>query len=329
MADYTVLKPENNSKPFVSIYCLVYNHEEYLKDCLNGILMQNVDFSYEIVAHDDASTDKSVEILQEYRRKYPDKFKLILQKENQYSKGVHVLNDFVFPYLEGKYVAVCEGDDFWTDKDKLRKQVDFLEKNQEYSACVHNCIKWHLREHTKTVMYSCEKDYDISFEQVAQGGSSCYQMASLVHRKEYLDKLPQFFTMVTSYSDYTLAMYLALEGKIRFMNETMSVYRFFSSGSLAERSMDELNEIKCKKQEATLNMLKEVDRYSDYRYHDTLVKLTDDYEYSVAELRNDYKVLNSKKYIERFTQKGFKYRMKVMIKYYLSGLYGFYKKVRY
>ena len=121
-----------NEVPLVSINCLVYNHEPYLRDCFEGFVIQKTDFPFEILVHDDASTDKSALIISEYTEKYPSLFLPIYQKENQYSKGVKVSDTFQYPRAKGKYIALCEGDDYWTDPMKLQKQVDFLEANPEY-----------------------------------------------------------------------------------------------------------------------------------------------------------------------------------------------------
>ncbi len=124
------------SKPLVSISCITYNHEKYIKQCLDGFLMQKTNFDFEILIHDDASTDKTADIIREYEKKYPDKFRCIYQTENQYSKGVRgIMARFNFPRAQGKYIALCEGDDYWTDPYKLQKQVDFLENNKEYVLC--------------------------------------------------------------------------------------------------------------------------------------------------------------------------------------------------
>lgn len=122
-----------NEEIIVSINCLVYNHEPYLKQCFEGFVMQKTNFKFEVLIHDDASTDGSVEIIKEYTDKYPDIFKPYFQKENQYSQG----NGFVGGKInreraKGKYIALCEGDDYWIDPLKLQKQVDFLEKHKEY-----------------------------------------------------------------------------------------------------------------------------------------------------------------------------------------------------
>ena len=116
----------------VSICCIVYNHEPYLRQCFDGFVMQQTTFPIEILVHDDASTDHSADIIREYTEKYPDLFKPIYQTENQYSKGISISFKYQFPRAKGKYIAVCEGDDYWTDPMKLQKQVDFLEENMEY-----------------------------------------------------------------------------------------------------------------------------------------------------------------------------------------------------
>ena len=118
--------------PVVSVCCLTYNHENYIEQSLDGILMQETKFPFEIIVHDDASTDRTPEILNQYAIHYPRIVRLILQDENQFSKAGLIAPRFVFPKARGKYIALCEGDDFWVDKYKLDKQVSFLEENLSY-----------------------------------------------------------------------------------------------------------------------------------------------------------------------------------------------------
>jgi glycosyltransferase involved in cell wall biosynthesis len=117
--------------PLVSICCITYNHESFIRDAIEGFLMQKTEFLIEIVIHDDASTDNTAEIIKEYAEKYPSLFVPIYQYRNQFSQGIKPLPNFVFPAARGKYIALCDGDDYWTDPFKLQKQVDFLESNPE------------------------------------------------------------------------------------------------------------------------------------------------------------------------------------------------------
>jgi len=124
-------------KPVVSICCTAYNHEKYIAQAIEGFLMQKTTFPIEIIIHDDASTDKTVEIIERYAKE-DARFVTIFQTENKYSKGIKPWVNFVFPKAQGKYIALCEGDDYWVDPYKLQKQVDFLEQNEEYVVCSHN-----------------------------------------------------------------------------------------------------------------------------------------------------------------------------------------------
>ena len=126
------------SDVIVAIKCLVYNHEPYLRDCLDGFVMQQTNFPFVAIVHDDASTDNSAAIIREYEEKYPDIIKPIYEAENQYSKRDGSLGRIMNAAVDAtgaKYVAMCEGDDYWTDPLKLQKQVDFMEANPEYGLC--------------------------------------------------------------------------------------------------------------------------------------------------------------------------------------------------
>src|SRR5690606_31239098 len=132
----------------VSICCITYNHSPFIRQCLDSFLMQQCDFDFEILIHDDASTYGTASIIQEYNNRYPSIIKPILQVENQYSKGVRGINlIYNFPRAEGKYIAMCEGDDYWEDPLKLQKQVSILDTNKNYSLVVGGYCSKH--EYTK------------------------------------------------------------------------------------------------------------------------------------------------------------------------------------
>ena len=126
------------NNPLVSICCLAYNHKKYIRECLDEFILQKTNFAFEVLIHDDASTDGTADIIREYQAKYPEIIKPIYQTENQYSKGVKPSFTFNFPRARGTYIAMCEGDDYWTDPLKLQKQVDFLEANLSCIGYCHN-----------------------------------------------------------------------------------------------------------------------------------------------------------------------------------------------
>ena len=126
---------DDTDNPLVSIRCVTYNHEPYIAQALDGFLMQKTSFPFEVIVHDDASTDKTAEIIREYEIKFPKIIKPIYETENQYSKHDGSLSRIMDSACKGKYIALCEGDDYWIDENKLQLQVDFLEKNSEYGMC--------------------------------------------------------------------------------------------------------------------------------------------------------------------------------------------------
>ncbi|MBD8082323.1 glycosyltransferase family 2 protein [Chryseobacterium caseinilyticum] len=132
---YQIIDQTPDGTPDICISMLTYNHGKYITDALQGILSQNTAYSYKIVLADDFSTDNTRQLLLEFQKKHPSLIKLILQDKNVGAAGN---NSVLHEHIEGKYVAALEGDDYWTEPDKLQKQVDFLEKNQEYSMCFHN-----------------------------------------------------------------------------------------------------------------------------------------------------------------------------------------------
>lgn len=130
---------KKSDKPLVAIHCLVYNHEPYLRKCLDGFVMQKTTFPFVAIVHEDASTDNSASVIREYEQKYPDIIRPIYETENQYSrpdgKLIFIMQDAILA-TGAKYVAICEGDDYWTDPLKLQKQVDILEKDPQLMAVV-------------------------------------------------------------------------------------------------------------------------------------------------------------------------------------------------
>ncbi|MBR6421328.1 glycosyltransferase [bacterium] len=213
---------ENEIK--VSIVCNAYNHEKYIKKALDGFLMQKTSFKYEVLVHDDASTDGTADIIREYQQKYPDIIKPILQKENQYSQKIRISYKYQFPRAVGKYIAICEGDDFWTDENKLQKQFDIMEQHGEVDMCAHaaQCIDAETGESGKMVRPK-KNDMILRTDEVITGGGDYLATNSLFFRKSLLDNTPEYVKV--SALDYMLQIYGSCRGGIYYLDEVMSVYR--------------------------------------------------------------------------------------------------------
>ena len=130
----------NNVPVLVSIGCFAYNNINNIRKCLDGFVMQKGDFLIEILIHDDASTDGTADVIREYENKYPEIFKPIYQTENQFSKGISITKEYILPRVQGKYLVLCDGDDYWIDNCYLKNGVMFLENNKEYNCYVTDSI---------------------------------------------------------------------------------------------------------------------------------------------------------------------------------------------
>lgn len=216
-----------DSKPLVAIHCLVYNHEPYLRDCFEGFIMQQTNFQFVAIVHDDASTDNSVAIIREYEEKYPHIFKPIYETENQYSKCDGSIDRIMEEAINtscAKYVAMCEGDDYWIDPFKLQKQVDFMESNQDYGLCYTDYNR--LEDASQTLIQSM-------FEKQKQCRPTSYEQHLLkpgylapmtwLYRHELMD----IVTKANVFTDGTYAYMLEFmyNSKIAYIPEVTAVYR--------------------------------------------------------------------------------------------------------
>ena len=217
-------------KVTVSIVCDVYNHEPYLRQCLDGFVMQRTNFPFEILIHDDASTDKSADIIKEYVAKYPHLFKPIYQKVNQYSQGVSIWEKFQFPRTNGKYIAICEGDDYWTDPYKLQKQIDILEADETLMVCCTDCSvvdnHSHIIKKKRGGVVKDDKTGQYNLRDFFRDNHQ-YPTLSVVFRNEYMeDAMKKFSHTRNKYlGDWTLWIILLCYGDMYYLDEVTCAYR--------------------------------------------------------------------------------------------------------
>ncbi len=222
---------EKEKKIMVSICCLTYNQEAYVRQALEGVVGQKTSFSYEILIHDDASTDRTAKIIREYALLYPDRVKPILQTENQYAKGLtNVSGTYNFPRAKGRYIAMCEGDDYWTDPYKLQKQVDFLESHPGCSLVFHSArIQVMGRAFTEQKMRPYKKSRKVTPEEIINKTSG-YPTASLMFRTDMVKDLPEFYVKAPL-ADVPLQLMAAARGWAYYMDRPMCVYRLGGASS--------------------------------------------------------------------------------------------------
>lgn len=208
-------------KPKVSIISISYNHERYIEDALKGFLLQKANFPIEIIIADDASTDKSQQIIKEYADQYPDIIKPILRKKN-----VGAINNFIdaLDKAEGTYIAICEGDDYWTDPNKLQIQADFLDKNTQFSGCFHTVKVVYEDKSKKSYVFPEVKDAKWYTTEELLRTNYIPTNAVMYRRRDY-KKLPHVMPF-----DWYLHLFHAQDKPLAFIEKTMSVYRKHTAG---------------------------------------------------------------------------------------------------
>lgn len=255
----------------VSICCITYNQESYIRDALEGFLKQETDFAYEVLIHDDASTDRTGEIIREYAERYPDVIRPILQTENQYSKGfTNISGTFNFPRARGRYIAMCEGDDYWTDEKKLQLQVDYMESHEDCALCFHSARVEVLEQAvTERSMRPYHGGRIVSPEEII-GKRSGYPTASLLFRTEMVRELPEFYVNAPI-ADIPLQLLAAARGYGYYMDRPMCVYRL--GGAVSWTSMMKQGDYE-EKQRRYFNQMEEMyrgfDQESGGRFHESV-----------------------------------------------------------
>lgn len=221
--------------PLVSVLMITYNHEQYIRQALESVFTQQTEFEFEVVIGEDCSTDNTRSIIREFEAKYPDRLFPVY-----HTKNVGMIRnsyEFCYPKLRGKYAAFLEGDDFWTDPQKLQKQVDFLEQNPSYSLCYHSFGVINERDIIVDLKYlenknvappdnRCDLEYYLRYKNI-KTLTVVFRMSSIVpaelHRVMFDSPAP------TS-GDIPLFFLLLSEGDGFFLNEIMGVYRLHSEG---------------------------------------------------------------------------------------------------
>lgn len=240
----------NDTEIKVSVLMLAYNQERYIGKAIRSVMRQETDFPFELIIGNDASTDQTGVICAEWQDRYPGSIIL----ENR-PKNVGLQQNFIQTYARcrGKYIAICEGDDFWTDKRKLQLQTDFLEAHPDYSTCFHRVINYYEDRGTKSLSNGGQKrDTDI----LDLARSNYISNVSALFRRGLFGELPEWFAHVSTY-DYAIHLLNAQFGKIHYMSRPMAVYRQHGNAIWSEAGTDRKLDIALVIRELLMDYFKE------------------------------------------------------------------------
>lgn len=304
----------------VSINCITYNHEKFISKAIEGFLNQNTDFIYEILIHDDASTDRTAEIIKNYELKYPKIIKAIYQTENQYSKKDGTIDRIQGKRMQGKYVAICEGDDYWTDSRKLQKQIDYLENNPDCTLCFHNA---EIIDENDQPSGKLMLDQSIESRSYTAGDLAVLGFiptASKVYRRSAFANPPEwYFRSVVG--DYPSQLIISSLGYAYYINEVMSNYRHGSSGSASDRyyklSLDEkINYVK-----GFIEILDNFNKFSEYKYSNDVEKARIIREIQLINFENNIELFKEPRYQEYYNSLGISGKLKLYLRTYFQKPY--------
>lgn len=305
----------------VSVYCLAYNHEKYIRKTLEGFVNQKTSFKYEVYVHDDASTDGTAAIIREYEQQYPDIIHGIYQTENQYSKGVDIVADILLPKLTGEYIACCEGDDYWSNSNKLQMQYQVMCKQRNIGLCIGKvrvinedgtsandsypsaAIPTGLIDNKKFIDLVCNDFFQIS---------GCFFRADALI--EASQNKPQYWKYA-DVGDIPLYLYFGSEfDGVYYIDEMVSCYRLNSIHSWnnwVKKNQERLIEHR----NSMIYMIEEFDQYTDNRFHSSCMDFKEKEEF-IYNLRcyNLGSIFGNKHHLRRFLQYPFRTKLSIIWK---------------
>lgn len=310
----------NKNNIEVSVICNTYNQESYIRDALESFVRQKTKFKFEILVHDDASTDRTASIIREYEKKYPELINAIYQESNQYSIDSNRVSDIQNARAKGKYIALCEGDDYWIDEYKLQKQYEAMEDNPEIDICataatVEDAGTKKVLSEKAPFMQSCI----IPVEDVIKGGGGYVATNSLMYRAQLNDNMP-LFRKNWRY-DYTLQILGSLRGGMLYLNDNTAVYRWMAKGSWSSKTYAS-REKYIENILSLIEMLKTLNRETNGKHLDAIDDTLKKNEFVILRLTGNLKEMKSGRYRQLFDGLEMKDKIKAYVKYFFPFLMG-------
>lgn len=317
----------------VSILCLTYNHASFIRQTLEGFVKQKTTFMYEVLVHDDSSTDGTANIIREYAERYPDIIKPIYQTENQYSKRIGIINTFLLPKAQGKYLAWCEGDDYWITVDKLQTQVDVLEQNDKCVSCLSKVEKITLSGDPLNSFIPSKYNEDgvISGDEFVKYilnpgllNGFPIQLSGFMIKcelyRQYYDEDPLYRREFKGIEDIPLALYTGVHGDIYYIDRVMSYYRTGNPNSWIGRSAQRNKEQTVAYFNQKARAYEAFDEYTNGMFHEDADKAAAYARFVALNTVHDVKHMKRGKMLELYKTLSLKARIATYLFYFCPWL---------
>ena len=299
----------------ITVVLMTYNHINYIKQALDSILSQIIDIDFNILVHDDCSNDGTYELLLKYQKQFPNKIEIIRQTKRRFlDDGFNMLlYKYVAPRIESRFVAYCDGDDYWIDRFKLKKQFLFMTNNPDYSLCFHSAYQLRIdNDLTSKWFIRSESDFTLS-DFINDKPGVCVATSSIFIRSDVFKDFPNWRQ---KYPVEDVPMYIAaaISGRIHCLADIMCVYRQFAFGSWSSQNHNNTNRL-IGHQENMKNAIQLFDCETNFAYHDLVIKEIEGHDFMIALLKKDYKTVflkQNKRFVKRLP---FKERLVLRIEY--------------
>jgi len=306
-------------EPLVTVILPTHNHTPFIAQSIDSVLMQQTDFPFDILLHDDASTDGTADICRDYAAKYPEKIKLIAQTVNQYMIDRRIQSHILIPRVTAKYTAILDGDDYWTDPLKLQKQVRYLEEHPDCTLCiggadlvdVNNRVVGHVRPY--------EIDRVVDPADMIRGGGGFNATNTIVMPTQLLQNLPAFADHVEA-EDIPFQLLGALTGYAWYIADTLMAYRVAVPGSWSTRQYASAMETRIKTSRDLIALNEGYDAYSNGKYHDAFVQAIQYQEFLILTYQHKLKEAKKPPYRKFYDKLSWKRKLRLFGETYFNGL---------
>ena len=313
----------------VSIIVLNYNQEQYIRKCLDSLIKQKCKYRYEIIVHDDCSSDTSISIIKEYVQSYPNIIRPIFQTENKWTKvGGKIIIQYIYPVVSEstKYIAICEADDYWSDEYKLQKQVDILENNPNCSFCVAKVLKVTEDDQSMNEYYPPSKFKEgiirsEDFIKLVLCENYAFQTSSYMYPISYYRQLKTIptFVMVCKIFDQVMQLFYGDKTDVYYIDEAMSCYRVLSEGSWTQKNLSD-KELYLNHQKNMIDTITEYNKYTNGKYKEYCDYFILKREWKIVFTNEDYKGMLKREYRLFFKKLDFRSKTYAVLNAYFPWL---------